>query len=154
MKCLMLAFAFVLPYHVLRTATAAGHTVHVLGNGPSRGLKWSRSCASYRESGAIRPGKEADLILDEVRDVVERHGIDIILSSDDVSTRLLARLQGDLPAPTSLLPDVATFDLLNDKWNFTRFCLDRGIRVPQGWLFDSVGELRAALECGEVALPI
>jgi hypothetical protein len=154
MKCLMVAFAFALPYHVLRTAAAAGNSVHVLGNGPSRGLRWSRYCSSYWETRFDWRGEAGDLILDDIRDAVREHGIDLILPSDDVSTRLLAALHDRLPVPTSLLPDAATFDLLNDKSSFTRFCLDNGVRVPQGWLYQDVEELRAALDAGTLHLPI
>jgi hypothetical protein len=139
---------------VLRTAAAAGNTVHVLGNGPSRGLRWSRYCASYQETRFDWKGEAADLLLDDIRDAVREHGVDLILPSDDVSTRLLAALRDRLPVPTSLIPDVASFDLLNDKWNFTRFCLDHGVRVPQGWLYRDLGELRAALDAGTLQLPI
>ncbi len=154
MKCLMVAFAFALPYHVLRTAAAAGNSVHVLGNGPSRALRWSRHCCSYRETRFDWRGEAGDLLQDDIAETVREHGIDLILPSDDVSTRLLATLRDRLPAPTSLIPDVATFDLLNDKWNFTRLCLDTGVRVPQGWLYQDVEELRAALDAGTLHLPI
>ena len=153
-NCLMLAFAFVLPYHVLRTAAGAGHRVHVLGNGPSRGLKWSRHCASYRESRFDRTGEADDLLLAEIRNVVRDHDIDIILPSDDVSTRLIAALRPRLPVPSSLVPEVASFDLLNDKWRFTRFCAEHGVRAPQGWLYRSAADLRAALDDGSLQLPL
>lgn len=150
----MVAFTFVLPYHVLRTAAAAGHDVHVLGNGPSRGLRWSRYCASYREARFERNGAADDLILAEIGQAVRDYGIDIILPSDGASTRLLARLRDALPAPTSLIPDVATFDLLNDKWRLTRFCLAHAVRMPQGWLYGNVAELRAAFAAGTLQLPV
>lgn len=153
-KCLMLAFAFVLPYHVLRTAAGAGHRVHVLGNGPSRGLKWSRHCASYRESRFDRTHEADDLLLAEICGVVRKHDIDMILPSDDVSTRLIAALRPRLPVPTSLVPEVATFDLLNDKWRFTRFCAEHDVRAPQGWLCQSASDLRMALDDGRLQLPL
>jgi predicted ATP-grasp superfamily ATP-dependent carboligase len=154
MKCLMVAFAFVLPYHVMRTAAAAGYRVHVLGNGASRGLRWSRHCASYRESRWDWHRPDAGPVLDEIRHVVRQRGIDMILPSDDVSTRLLAAHRDTLPVPTSLVPDAATFDLLNDKWRFTRYCLDHDVRVPQGWLLPDAAELTAALRNGTLTLPI
>jgi len=148
---LMIAFAFTLPYHVMRTAAAAGLRVHVLGSGAARGLRMSRGCRGFHET-RFRDDPEA--LLDEIGELVRRHAIEVIFPSDDVSTRLLAALAGRLPVRTSPLPDLATFDLLNDKWRFTRFCRDNGIRAPQGWLFDNIGELRSALDGGEVALPI
>jgi biotin carboxylase len=55
---------------------------------------------------------------------------------------------------SSPMPDLATFDLVNNKWNFTRFAREHGVRVPQSWLYDTVDELRAALRSGSLALPI
>jgi biotin carboxylase len=151
MNGLMIAFAFTLPYHVMRSAAAAGIRVHVLGNGASRGLRMSRHCRTYRES---RFDGEAETLLAEIRALVRRHAIDIVFPSDDVSTRLLAAIGDRSPVRTSPLPMLATFDLLNDKWNFTQFCLENGVRAPQGWLFDGADKLRRALDAGEIALPI
>jgi biotin carboxylase len=151
MNGLMIAFAFTLPYHVLRSAAAAGVHVHVLGNGASRGLRMSRHCWGYRESHFAG---DADILLEEIRELVRRHEIDVIFPSDDVSTRLLAGLAGRLPVRTAPLPDLATFDLFNDKWNFTQFCLENGVRAPQAWLYDDGDSLRRALDAGEIALPI
>jgi biotin carboxylase len=155
MNGLMVAFAFVLPYHLLRTATAAGIRVHVLGSGPSRALRNSRYCASYHPSAQRWDGPdEHETLLAEIREVVQRRHIDVIFPSDDVSTRLLAALRDRLPVRTTPLPDVATFDLLNDKWNFTRFALAHGVRVPQGWLRSSVDAVRRDLADGVLRLPL
>jgi biotin carboxylase len=151
MNGLMLAFAFTLPYHVMRTADASGVCVHVLGDGASRGLRMSRHCRLYHET---QFADDPEALLDEIGELVRRYAIDVIFPSDDVSTRLLAALAGRLPVRTTPLPDLATFDLLNDKWNFTRFCRQNGVRAPEGWVFDRIGELHRALDCGEVTLPI
>jgi biotin carboxylase len=148
---LMIAFAFTLPYRVMRSAAAAGVRVHVLGNGASRGLRLSRYCRSYRES---KFAGDAETLLAEIRELAKQKPIDIVFPSDDVSTRLLAALGDRLPVRCAPLPSLATFDLLNDKWNFTQFCLEHGVRAPQGWLFDSAAELRHAVDSGEIALPL
>jgi biotin carboxylase len=151
MKGLMIASAFTLPYHVLRTASAAGLRVHVLGSGAARGLRWSRHCRAFHES---RCGGDAEALLAEIRDLARRHSIEVIFPADDVSTRLLASLADRLPLRCTPLPDLATFDLLNDKWSFTQFCRGNGIRAPEAWLFDSTASLRQALDNGEIALPV
>jgi hypothetical protein len=148
---LMIAFAFTLPYHVLRTATAAGLAVRVLGSGASRGLRRSRHCRGYHES---RSAGDPEVLLVEIRALAERHVIDVVFPADDVSTRLLATLGDRLAIRCMPLPESATFDLLNDKWNFTRFCRGNGIRAPEGWLFDSAAALREALNSGEITLPV
>jgi biotin carboxylase len=151
MNGLMIAFAFTLPYHVMRTADAAGVRVHVLGAGASRGLKMSRCCRAYHETLA---GDDAEALLAEIDELVRRLKIDIVFPSDDVSTRLLAVLRDRLPVRATPLPDVSTFDLLNDKWRFTRFCLENGIRAPQARLFGTAAALRQALDDGTIELPI
>jgi carbamoylphosphate synthase large subunit len=147
----MLAFAYRLPYHVMRVAAAAGLRVDVLGAGPARGLGASRYCRGYRES---RSGGDLEILLAEIGELIAHRRIDIVLPSDDVSTRMLAALAYRLPVRCVPLPDLATFDLLNDKWRFTRHCLANGIRAPEVWLFDNVARLRAALIGDEIALPI
>jgi hypothetical protein len=148
---LMIAFAFTLPYHVMRTAAAAGMRVHVLGNGVSRGLRMSRHCAGYHRS---RCTGDAETLLTEIGELVRRHKIEILLPSDDVSTRLLAVLGDRLPVRSFPVPAVQTFDLLNDKWNFTQFCLGHGVRAPEAWLFDDAAGLRDGLDRGAVTLPL
>jgi hypothetical protein len=154
-NALMLAFGFALPYHILRTATAAGLRVHVLGSGPSRGLRTSRFCASYTRSESSG-NDEADrrIVADEINRIARQRRLDIVFPSDDVSTRLLASLRDELPVRSSPLPDLATFDLLNDKGNFTRFALDHRVRVPQGWTYGEVEELRRDIRSGKLCLPL
>ena len=154
MNGLMVAFAFTLPYHVMRAAADAGVKVHVLGNGVSETLRTSRHCASYRRLDCAGEPENATQILGQIDRLVREHKINMIFPSDDVSTRLLIAIRDRLPVRTSLLPDLATFDLLNNKWNFTRYCQAKGIRVPEGWCFETPGELRAALRSGEISLPI
>jgi biotin carboxylase len=151
---LMIAFAFTLPYHVMRAAADAGVKVHVLGHGVAEALRSSRHCASFSRLTCTAEPQNEGRILAEIDAVVRRHRIDVIFPSDDVSTRLLIAIRDRLPARSSLLPDLATFDLLNNKWNFTRYCRARGVRVPAAWCFETPGELRAAIRSGGISLPI
>lgn len=152
---LMIAFAFTLPYHVLRTAAAAGVRVHVLGSGPSAAIRASRHCASYRRS-QLRwdADPDPDMLLAEICAVARQRSIDVVFPSDDVSTRLLAAIRDRLPVPSTPLPDLAMFDRLNDKGNFTRYALDHGVRVPECWLYDRTEALRRDLADGRLALPV
>jgi biotin carboxylase len=123
----------------------------VLGGGAARGLRLSRHCRSFRESGCA---DDAETLLAEIADLAHHSAIDMVFPSDDVSTRLLARLAGRLPVRCVALPDLATFDLLNDKASFTGFCREHGIRAPEFWLFDSAAVLRAAIASSAIALPL
>lgn len=151
----MVAFGFILPYHLLRTATAAGVRVEVLGSGAARALRTSRFCAAFHQSRAHGNGESDDeLILDELRRIVKHRAVDIVFPSDDVSTRLLASIRDRLPVRASPLPDLATFDLLNDKGNFTRYAHDHGVRVPECWLYEEREEVWRDVAAGRLKLPI
>lgn len=151
----MIGFTFSVPYHMLRAATAAGVRVHVLGGVYSRRLRKSRFCASYRQSAAAGTGEHhQQVILDEICQEIRRGGIEVVFPSDHISTRLLAAVRDRVPVPTMRMPDLATFDLLYDKWNFTRFSLDHGVRVPRGWLYAGAGEVRRDLLSGSLSFPV
>lgn len=154
MRALMLAFAYRQQYHVLRSATAAGYTVEVLGKDCARGLAWASSCAAFHPLKFDASSEPLTFAVAEISDWIKRVSADIILPSDIVSTRLLAAIADRLPAPSCALPDPACFDRLNDKLLFYNFCNEHDVPVPQTWLFDDAAQLREALAMGRVPLPI
>jgi len=153
MRAIMLAFSCQQPYHALRAAATGGYTVHVVGRDGARGLKYSRSCATYHHFDFDPVTQSLNVALAEISRVVKELSADIILPSDIISARLLVALKGRLPVPASVLPDPACFDMLNDKWQFYRFCKDHGVRVPQSWLFEDTDALKAAIAEGSVPFP-
>jgi biotin carboxylase len=154
MNLLLVGFAFALPYHVMRCAVAAGHHVVVLGNGPARDLAGSRYCGGFAESAFDYRAQDYDVLAQEITKLAVAGGIDLVMPSDDVSTRALAAIKDRLPIRTTPLPDVATFDTLNDKWNFARCCADHGVRVPATRLYPDSAALRRDLATGALALPL
>jgi biotin carboxylase len=153
-KALMVGFAFLQPYHVMRCATNAGFSVEVLGNGTSAGLRRSRFCAAYHLSKFDYKSSDYAVAAAEIRSLAARRGIDVVVPSDDVSTRLLAAVKDEIGVPTSALPSVDCFDALNDKWNFYRLCCGNDVRVPASWLYETPDELRRDLSAGRLELPI
>jgi len=154
MKALMLAFGFALPYHVLRCASAAGAKVSVLGNGSAELLRYSRHCARFHRSRFDCKSEDYKVIAAEVADVVESSNVDIVFPTDDVSTRLLIILREALGIHTTPLPSLEQFDTLNDKWNFSCYCQDIGVRVPATSLYQMPQELIRDIETGRLALPL
>ncbi len=154
MRALLIGFTFILPYHVMRTATLAGHRVHTLGAGYSRGVRLSRYSASFRLLDFDFHSGDYARALDQIEAECRRVDAEIILPSDDVSTRLLIALRDRLPLPTSALPPLAGFDALNNKWNFARLALANGVRVPNTALFKSTAEIKAAVDEGRLSLPL
>lgn len=154
-KGLLVGFSFALPYHVMRCAVDAGLSVHVLGNGPASGLRYSRFCDGYHPAAFDYTSCDYIVAAAEIRSLVAREGFDVVFPSDDVSTRLLAAVKDVIGVRTSAIPSLSGFDLLNDKWNFYQLCVDHNVRVPSSRLYEDVDELyyeqcwpvRAARDC-------
>jgi hypothetical protein len=129
MNILLLGFAFALPYHVMRCAVAAGHRVTVLGNGPAQELLRSASCTDFYLSDLDYRTLDYGILVQEIAHLAITLGFDLVMPSDDVSTRALAAIKDAIPLPTTLLSPVETFDALNVTANFARFCADHGVPV-------------------------
>ncbi|HEX4193084.1 MAG TPA: hypothetical protein VHY80_08300 [Stellaceae bacterium] len=127
MNILLLGFAFALPYHVMRCAAAAGHQVTVLGNGPAQGLLRSPSCTDLYLSDFDYRSQDYRALVQEIAHLSIAIGFDMVMPSDDVSTRALAAIKEAIPLPTTPLPTLDIFDTLNDKTRFAHFCAEHGI---------------------------
>jgi glutathione synthase/RimK-type ligase-like ATP-grasp enzyme len=154
MKALLLAFSFKQQYHTMRCAEAAGYEVHVLGKNMARALRLSRYCASYTEMNFAPGVMPIGAAVEEITEAAKRHGADVILPSDVVSTRLLTLIADQLPVRTCSLPDPVTFEHFNDKWWFYNFCRKEDLPTPESWLFDTSKDLWNALHNHEIPLPV
>lgn len=150
---LMISDNFRFAYRILRSFHAAGVNVHVLGASGSRGLRYSRFCASFQDRVGSCRGDLGPLI-EEVNALIVRKGIDLVISGDHTVMRPLIVMARSLKAPCFPTPSVEQFDLLNNKWSFTQLCQSLGLRCPRSRLFDGRFALRRAIESGEVALPL
>jgi hypothetical protein len=131
MNILLLGFAFVLPYHVMRCAVAAGHRVTVLGNGPAHELLRSPSCADLYLSDFDYRSQDYRILIQEIAHLSIVAGFDMLMPSDDVSTRALAAIKEEIPLPSTSVPPVEIFDMLNDATRFVWFCAEHGIPVSR-----------------------
>ena len=153
-KALMIGFSFLQPYHVMRCATTAGFAVQVLGNGTSAGLQKFRFCAGYHLSQFDYMSSDYAVAAAEIRLLAARERFDVVIPSDDVSTRLLAAVKDEIGTRTSALPSLDCFDALNDKWNFNHLCVANEVRVPSSCLYETADELGRDLRTERLALPI
>jgi len=147
----MLSALYKLPYRAMRCAAATGAEVYILGAPTSRGLRLSRFCRGFEATDIPIDGNPRDELAQAVNRCVATWGVDLVLAADGHATRSLIALRDRIGAPCFPMPDIETFDLLNDKWRFHRLCVEAGVRAPLTWIFRNVTELAAALETG--ALP-
>jgi hypothetical protein len=149
---LMLSDRFRFAYRILRCFHAAGANVHVLGAKDSRGLGFSRFCASFRERVN---GYRGDLgpLIQEVNSIIARLDIDLIVSGEHLMMRPLIAMAPALNAPCFPMLTMEQFNLLNNKWLFTQLCASLGIRCPHSQLFADVSALSCSIKSGEVSIP-
>ena len=149
----MVCTLFTLPYRVMRCVEAAGSTVHVLGNEGALGFRFSRFVSSFHQAQRPFDGNFDDAMADEVNDCIQALDIDIVLAGDQPSARSLIGIRPRLKARCFPMPDLATFDLLNDKWAFFQLCQTIGVRCPPTRLHADRASLWDDIQSGGTTLP-
>ncbi|HXZ16189.1 MAG TPA: ATP-grasp domain-containing protein [Roseiarcus sp.] len=147
-RVLMVSALYKMPYRVMRCAVATGAEVFVLGGPAARRLVYSRFCRRFVEAGVPIDGLGGEDLLDAINRQVEALDVDCVLPGDAPSTRSLIVLRDRIRARVFPSPDLETFDLLNDKARFQRYCASAGVPTPRTWLFESTGSLRDAIAAG------
>jgi hypothetical protein len=152
---LILATSYALAYKVMRCAARTGVRPIVVGvpgnpgdpsNDPAR-FRRSRLC-SYVELPVPLSDAEA---IPHLRSIISENHVHRVAPGDSGATRFLAanrsQLRGLYP-----LPDLSTFDLLNDKWSFASLCRSLDVPHPRTWKVESAAELRSFVEHTDVEL--
>ena len=153
MDVLLLSEGSHFAYRVLKTAVAAGARVHVLASPKARMLGWSRRTASL--SWADRPFalEDAEPLTRQINQVIAQRGIECVVAGDAPTTRFMIGVADRLEAPIFPSPDLATFELLNDKWRFNQLAAELGLPCPASRLFADRDELARAHQAGELPGP-
>lgn len=149
-RILMLCTLYKMPYRVMRCAAAAGANVYALGSPASRSLTHSRFCRGFKATDILIDGVAREELLGEINQCVATWEVDIVLAGDAPATRTLIALRDRIHAPCFPMPDLESFDRLNDKWRFYHLCLATGVRTPDTWLFRDATKLRDALDAGSL----
>ena len=145
MNVLLLATLFKLPYRVLRCAAAMPAEVTVLGGPGARGLASSNLCRRFIPAATMIDGQPSEALAAEIDAVARRRRIDAVIAADAPATRSLIASRPWLEARCLPMPDLASFDLLNDKWRFGSLCQELGLARPATTLCDSLTDLETKL---------
>ncbi len=148
-RILILCAGVRLAYRVVRCVAAAGCEAYALGPRRSSGLAFSRFCR-FGKTEADVDGAGCEALLRDINRYVARWSIDLVLAGDAPSTRSLIVLKDRVAAPCFPMPDLAAFDLLDNKWEFGRLCVAAGVRTPATRLFASPPLFEAALRSGSL----
>lgn len=148
-RILLLATRFELPYRVLRCAKASGAEIYVLGNSSASPLRLSRHCKRFFLSEHSIRGEADHALAEEIRRMVRKLSIAMLVPGDDISMRTLIANEDSLLAPCFPHPTLRNFDLLNDKWAFAGLCAELSLPHPGTRLLaDRAALMRAAGSCG------
>lgn len=90
----------------------------------------------------------------EVNACIERLNIDMVMAGDQPSARSLIGMRPSLRARVFPMPDLETFDLLNDKWSFFQLCRQIDVRCPPTTLYENQAALLRDIAAKDVALPL
>jgi len=149
-RLLLLATTILLPYRVMRCAEAAGAKVVVLGTRGGEGLRYSNRLEGYCPTERPLDGEFDPNLADEINERARRLDVDMVLAGDAPSTRSLIAVRDQVAAPCFPMPDLAAFDLLNDKWRFQALCEELGIECPRAVLYAGVEALKLDIRAGAV----
>jgi biotin carboxylase len=150
----MLATLFEMPYRVLRCAQASGAEVYVTGNAGARALRLSRSCRKFFLTECVIHGGRDEALALEINCLARDLGITTVMAGDAPSTRSLIANRDLIEARCFPMPDLATFDRLNDKSCFADLCTELGIPHPRTALLADVSELAQGLSDGSLQCPL
>jgi len=153
LNVLLLSEGSYFAYRVLKTAGAAGARVHVLASRHARALRWSRRAASFALTDAPFDLADCEALVDQINRIIVGRKIDCVLAGDAPTTRFMIGVAPRLVAPIFPSPDLATFDLLNDKSRFTELATSLGLECPPTRLFKGREELAQALKSGKLPFP-
>ncbi|MFV0434810.1 MAG: carbamoyl-phosphate synthase large subunit [Leucobacter sp.] len=129
---------------IIRKLGSTGHTVVAADTYREAVGNHSRFADAHEVTAS--PRFETDKFIEDVRDIVERHEIDLIIPTFEEAFYLSARAH-DLPDGVRLF--MGSFDKLarlHDKGSFQRLVEQAGVPIPETVVVSSEEELHAAIE--------
>lgn len=147
---LLLATGFVAQYRVLRCAAALGEVI-VAGTPNAKSVALSRYCKrflsfAFESADAVRAAANLDSLAADL-------GAKFIMPSDLQTTDFLAHVAPHLNTPAFPVPSAQALEQLATKDRFMAYCKARNLPHPAGRIFQTKGDLLAALAAGEIRFP-
>lgn len=144
--------------HMMRNAVVVGNSLQVLGpvlqairsfsraeisvigDDSTRSIRWSFLCNHWTRH-SLSVGEDESLLTLLQKNCARDHPARII-AADCEAAHALNRLRGQLPAPLAPMPSIEQLALLEDKWQFHRFCQLQGLPTPLTLCFQNKQQLR------------
>lgn len=135
---------------IARVLSAAGHEVWAATSGYCDYLNWSRAVMGSLPISDFEHGLAA---LEDIGNLVRRHGFDAVWPVSDQATRYLARHGASLPdGLVRVSPDPALVSRCVSKTEMAALCADLDVPVAPFTAINSVQEAREA--CLDLGFPV
>lgn len=134
-------------------AVRSAHQVKCLvaGDEASLPLRWSAHCERHLLTD-LR-GSDDDRFVDWINRLAGQTPDITLIPFDCDGIRMANRVRSRISSPIVPTPDLATLDLLEDKWRFHEFCTKHSLSVPQTVLIGSKSELDIDGVVAKLGLP-
>lgn len=111
----------------------------VIGSAETAILRWSPLCK--RQITVDLEGKDDNLFVDLVNSIVRQRPHVMLIPVDCDAIRLVSRVRARLMLPVTPIPELATLNMFDDKWQFHQFCTSHGLAVPETRFVPSKADL-------------
>ena len=123
----------------------------VAGDEASLPLRWSAHCEQHLLTDLSGSGD--DRFVEWLGRLVEQTPEMTLIPFDCDGIRMANRVRSRINIAIVPTPDLATLDLLEDKWRFHQFCTKHSLSVPETMLIGSKSELEFDVVVAKLGLP-
>ena len=123
----------------------------VIGGSATRPLRWSALCKRHIEIDL--EGRDDDSFVDIVNCIATTRPHVILIPADCDAIRLANRVRDRLAIRMTPIPELATLNMFDNKWQFYKFCMRTGLPEPETRHFASKSELDFETIASDLGVP-
>lgn len=86
-----------------------------------------------------------DLEITKILEIIKEDNIDLVIPCNEKSVELISENINDFQIPT-LVPNIESFNICQDKLKTIRFAEKIGVRIPKTFVFNNIDELRDSID--------
>ncbi len=139
-------------YNVLRALRSIGARTFVVIDRRSASLRHSRQCVVIHQAECI-DSADPQFVANRINALHKTQFIDCVMACDVESLRLLSRMQPILEPHTFPMAPMPVIELLNDKWEFYKLCVQADVLVPKSIFLPEASAIDPSTIATEIGFP-